>query len=125
MPRSPISSQGKSDHDLLIELVTTQRLNHETVLERIGNVQAEISEVRSGISLQIAAQDSRLAVLETFKATKLAEDSIHRWNAAAAWSEKVQDRWKFVLSLWAIVGGIVSALALWLLNAIVVPWIRK
>lgn len=104
--------QAKSDHDLLIELVTVQKLNHEALLEKINGVQGDVKEVKDGQALQMAKFEARLVLIETLAQTKLAETSIAEWNAASDWVQSFSGRWKWIAGLI----GLASAVFGWAIN---------
>lgn len=111
-PKSITASPYTSDHDLIIELVTTQKLNHEALLEKIGNVQGDVKEVKDGQALQMAKFEARLFAVETLAQTKLAEQSILDWNATSEWVKTFRSRWKWIAGLI----GLASAIVGWIIN---------
>lgn len=135
MPRTS-TDQSKTDHDLLVELAVTTKLNHEATTNQISSVKDDVVEVKDTMALQLARMDARVAVLETFKETKVAEEKIDRWNKTAdaveehlsakrvkrvddsvRFTERVQDRWKFMTPVVLFFVGFLY----WLFQSYIVP----
>ena len=134
----------KTTLDPFTELVTTQKLQHDEVMKEIAGIKSDLHDVRDGISLQLAEHNARIITLETFRQTKAADEKIRDWDQTTEtvnqllsekrtqrvdntviWVERVQDRWKFVLSMWALVGGVVAAAGLWIFNNLVGPFLHS
>jgi len=97
-----------SDHDILVELVTTQKLNHQAVLKEISGVQSDIKEVKNGISSQIAEHHLRIQVLESFIQTRATENKIKEWDEATVWVRDFKRTYLMVTGFIGLVGTVIG-----------------
>ena len=101
-----------------------------------------MNEMKTAVANQQASLDARVIVLETWKQTKAADETIHRWNAAAEFTEKVREdypdiqatvdwhkaiktNWKLITVVSGLLITIVSPVLGWLITQVVWPAIRN
>lgn len=96
------------DHDILITLVETVKNNHITVMDKIGDVKADVAELKDVVNLRIVDHEIRIKALEKLRDEVQPETVLEIIRRNDKWINDFKLTWKVTLGIASTIAAIIG-----------------
>lgn len=96
------------DHDILITLVESVKNNHTTVMDKIGDVKADVAELKDVVNLRIVDHEIRIKALEKLRDEVQPETVLEIIRRNDKWINDFKLTWKVTLGIASTIAAIIG-----------------